>query len=243
MSASGMSRVSIDVRDLGPVACDQVRYNSDGPNQHAIIFRDDTWPHNDANNTLALTTVTFNPDTGEIFDADMEINTATIKVTLHDPVPADGYDFASIVTHETGHFLGMAHSGDGHATMFAHYQQGSTVMRNLTSDDVDGICAIYPPGGTRSVSTQVAPSGSVPEDSCDPTPRHGFTTECSQAPAKSCAVAEPGTDAASFATLSCLGAFACVALAGGRRFAARRRFRVTPDPSLRSGGRAIPARR
>ena len=146
-SGGQVARVSIDVRDLGPVSCDEVAYNATGPNQHVILFRDDTWPHNDSNNTLALTTVVFNPDTGELYDADMEINTAQQKVTLQDPVPADGYDFASIVTHETGHFLGMAHSTDQHATMFAHYDPGQTTLRHLTFDDLDGICDIYPPNG------------------------------------------------------------------------------------------------
>ena len=191
---TGASRVSIDVRDLGPVTCNQVQYNTDQPNQHSIIFRDDTWPHNDANNTLALTTVVFNPDTGEIYDADMEINTAQVKLTIADPIAPDGYDFASIVTHETGHFLGMAHSSDSHATMFAHYNQGSTTLRNLTADDVNGICSIYPPDGTRAVATSVAASGRIPEDSCDPTPRHGFSTECGSPTTKTsgCSIATRG---------------------------------------------------
>ena len=135
---TGRSRVSIDVRDLGPVDCGEVNYNQNGANQNVIVFRDDKWPHNDSNNTLALTTVTFNPETGEIYDADMEVNTHDQRVTLTDPVPPDGYDFASIVTHETGHFLGLAHSGDNRATMFANYTPGATAMRNLTADDVAG---------------------------------------------------------------------------------------------------------
>jgi hypothetical protein len=112
----------------------------------------------------------------------MEINTYQQRVTLADPVPADGYDFASIVTHETGHFLGMAHSGDPHATMFAHYQPGSTAMRNLTSDDVLGICTVYRPDGDRTLSGE----STVPQDACDPTPRHGFTTQCAPQVAKGC---------------------------------------------------------
>src|SRR5262249_10439762 len=55
---NGRSRVSIDVRDLGPVDCGSVAYNQNGANQNVIVFRDDKWPHNDTNNTLALTTVT-----------------------------------------------------------------------------------------------------------------------------------------------------------------------------------------
>jgi MYXO-CTERM domain-containing protein len=180
---TGGSRVSIDVRDLGPSDCNVVQYNQDYPNQHLIVFRDDTWPHNDVNNTLALTTVTFNPDTGEIYDADMEVNTFQQRVTLVDPIPSDGYDFASIVTHETGHFLGLAHSGDPHATMFAHYQPGSTAMRNLTADDVLGICTVYRPDGQRTMRD---PGSTMPEDACDPTPRHGFTTSCAPSVKKGC---------------------------------------------------------
>jgi hypothetical protein len=179
---TGKSRVSVDVRDLGPVDCSLVQYNQDQPNQHVIAFRDESWPHHDSANTLALTTVTFNPDTGEIYDADMEINTHDQHVSLTDPIPAQGYDFQSIVTHETGHFLGLAHSGDAHATMFAHYQPGSIAMRNLTSDDVTGICAIYPPSGARITSSGT----DIEEAACDPTPRHGFSTQCGQPTKKGC---------------------------------------------------------
>lgn len=169
----GSSRVSIDVRDLGPAECGQVKYNQNQNNQNVIVFRDEKWPHG-SGNTLALTTVTFNPETGEIYDADMEINTFDQRVTLTDPVPPDGYDFASIVTHEAGHFLGIAHSGDQRATMFANYSPGATAMRNLTADDVAGVCSIYRPDGTRTVLDGKVTQG----PSCDPTPRHGFTREC-----------------------------------------------------------------
>jgi hypothetical protein len=167
------SRASIDVRFLGPVACHEVQYNQGGGNANVIMFDDDNWPHNDANNTLGLTTVTYNIDTGELYDADMEINTAQVTLTVNGDVPPDGFDFLSIVTHESGHFLGLAHTPDTHATMFAHYVQGATSMRELTSDDVQGICAIYPPDGTRTTA-----DGGIPEGTCDPTPRHGFASDC-----------------------------------------------------------------
>jgi hypothetical protein len=184
--SAGATRVSIDVSDRGPVDCDKVGYNTfGGPNQHVIVFRDTVWPHNDVNNTLGLTTVTFDADTGEIYDADTEIN-GTMPLSVGDPTT--GYDFESIITHEMGHFLGLAHSGDNKATMYAHYMS-STSMRTLTADDVAGLCSIYPPNGTRNVDPTVAASGSVTEDSCDPTPRHGFTTQCAQPPKSGCAVA------------------------------------------------------
>jgi hypothetical protein len=179
---TGRSRVSIDVRDLGPVDCGDVSYNQNGANQNVIVFRDDNWPHNDSNNTLALTTVTFNPDTGEIYDADMEVNTHDQRVTLNDPIPPDGYDFASIVTHETGHFLGLAHSGDNRATMFANYTPGATAMRNLTADDVAGICTVYRPDGARAVLDGKVTMG----DQCDPTPRRGYTSACAEPQKSGC---------------------------------------------------------
>lgn len=180
--SAGRSRVSIDVRDLGPVACADVAYNQSGANQNVIVFRDELWPHSDSSNTLALTTVTFNPETGEIYDGDMEINTAQQRVTLTDPVPPDGYDFASVVTHETGHFLGLAHSGEVNATMSASYTPGNTAMRNLTSDDIAGICAIYRPDGTRVILDEQT----MPAPRCDPTPRRGFTSACAEPPKSSC---------------------------------------------------------
>ncbi|MDP8998825.1 MAG: matrixin family metalloprotease [Myxococcota bacterium] len=163
---------SVAAVNLGPVACDQVQYNSGDGNQHVIVFRN-PWPHpEDRLNTLGLTTVTFDPDTGELYDADTEIN-ASVSLSVDG---SNGNDFESIITHEAGHFLGMAHSVDADATMFAFY---ASTMRTLHPDDVDGICTIYPPGGGRSVDPSVSPTATIAADGCDPTPRHGFASRCS----------------------------------------------------------------
>jgi hypothetical protein len=172
------SRPSIDVRDFGPVACNLVQYDQTGPNQHVIIFSDTEWPYDDSSNMLALTTVTYDKLTGEIYDADMEINTHDQTLSVSIDVPTGGYDYESIVTHETGHFLGMAHATDAHATMYAHYSVGMDTMRALAVDDTQGICSIYSPDGLRHVARAASPSGTVPEGACDPTPRHGFTSQC-----------------------------------------------------------------
>ncbi len=228
----GNGRVSIDVRDFGPVACNLVQYNQYGPNQHVILF-EDTWSDADSSNTLALTTVTFDLDTGEIYDADMQINN-TVPLSTADTVPPGGYDFESIVTHETGHFFGMAHSQDDHATMYAHYTPGDEVMRNLTGDDVAGICDIYAPNGLRHVAKQASPSQALEEAACNATPRHGFTSACmssaasSSSPSSGCAVggAGIGRDGRSLSFVG-LGAFA---LAG----ALRRRRESTASAPRRS---------
>jgi MYXO-CTERM domain-containing protein len=215
---SAAGHVSIAVTDLGPVDCDQVQYSSDQGNQHVIIFHDDVWPHDDSSNTLGLTTITFDPDTGEIYDADMEINsTPGVPLSLGATVPSGGYDFQSIIQHETGHFLGMAHSGDVQATMFAHYMPGTMTMRQLTLDDMDGICSIYHPDGARSVDPSVSSSGTLPEAACDPTPRHGFQSECAQPQHAGCAIAA-SSDAAEFPG----SAIAAVALLAGVRVRRRR---------------------
>jgi hypothetical protein len=168
--------------------------------------------------------VTYDPDTGEIYDADMEIN-ATVPLSLGDPIPADGYDLLSIVTHESGHFLGMAHSGDDQATMFAHYVQGTTTLRTLSSDDVSGLCSIYLPNGNRAVAPSVVSSGPVMEDPCDPTPRHGFSTQCASPPSKSCAVSASAEPPGTAGGLVVLGAAASIVSRGSRR-RARTRARV-----------------
>jgi hypothetical protein len=93
---------------------------------------------------------------------------------IKDPVGPNEYDFLSVVTHEAGHFLGMAHSDQPNSTMFFSYDRALTVSRELRADDIDGICSIYRPDGSRTVlNTQVfvAPG-------CDPTPIGGYSTQC-----------------------------------------------------------------
>lgn len=146
----------------GPVACDAHEYNQKKGNANIITFRDDGWPYAGAGTTLALTTVTYNLKTGDIYDADMEINSAEVRLSLGDTDVS--FDLLSIATHEAGHFLGLSHSSELEATMFADYRPGTIALRDLDDDDRAGICAVYPPG--------------PPVKECDPTPRHGFSGEC-----------------------------------------------------------------
>jgi MYXO-CTERM domain-containing protein len=125
---------------------------------NTVMFDDTNWPHGNAGTTIALTTVTFDTKTGEMLDADLELNTANFKLSTTDTVPTGGYDFRSIVTHESGHFLGLAHSIDSTATMFASYTPGTKSLRTLAPDDVDGICAIYPPSTGCSCTTGTSSS-------------------------------------------------------------------------------------
>jgi MYXO-CTERM domain-containing protein len=177
--------VGIRASDIGAVECGEVRYNQNGPNQNLIVFREDSWPYSDPNNTLGLTTVTFNADTGEIYDADMELNATGHNLSTGATVPANGFDLLSVVTHEAGHFLGLAHATNPSATMFASYQPGTSALRSLTPDDVAGVCEIYPNTKERRVAASVSATGVIAAAACDPTPRHGFGTTCAENPAPS----------------------------------------------------------
>ncbi|WP_394824714.1 matrixin family metalloprotease [Pendulispora albinea] len=176
--------VSIGFRELPVVSCSEVGYNktTNVKNQNVIVFRDQAWPHMDSANVLGLTTVGFDPNTGELFDADVEFNTAQRTLTANDPVPIDGYDFDSVVTHELGHFIGLAHSADQDATMFTSYNKGSTAMRSLAPDDLAAICSVYlapdSQPGAQNGRRATADGGAVGAGPCDPEPRHGFSTEC-----------------------------------------------------------------
>jgi hypothetical protein len=182
----------ISFSNLGPASCAEVRYNSDAPNQNLIVFRDNGWPYADPNSTLGLTTVTFNADTGEIYDADMEINASARNLSITDQVPQNGFDLASVITHEAGHFLGLAHATDARSTMYASYKPGTTALRSLAPDDVAGICAIYPNPQTRTVSASVSSNLTVQADVCDYNPRHGFSGQCTTPkPKEDCSVS-PG---------------------------------------------------
>jgi hypothetical protein len=168
----------IAASDLGAAECDEVRYNSDSANQNLIVFRDDSWPYKDAYSTLGLTTVTFNADTGEIYDADMEINSSERNLSITDRVPANGFDLRSVITHEAGHFFGLAHATSSSSTMYASYKPGTTALRTLSQDDIDGICTIYPTDMVRTVSAALSVDQTIAADSCNPTPRRGLTSAC-----------------------------------------------------------------
>ncbi len=119
----------------------------------------DCWDHGDS--VIAVTTTTFNRTTGEIYDADIELNDALhsdgskFQFTTVDSGPtcsSNGqsncvaYDIENTVTHEAGHSIGLGHSADQTATMFAFAPEGDTSKRALHPDDTAAICVMYPKG-------------------------------------------------------------------------------------------------
>ena len=169
---------SIEVVDVGAAQCDEQQANLYAPNDNIVMFHDDAWPYDECDVTIALTTVTFHPATGAVWDADIEINSACHAISTTLPVPAGSFDLQSILQHETGHYFGLAHPPDPEAVMYYLYLPGEDGKRTLNSDDIRGLCTIYPPSGERSVGAEVADGGFVPEGTCDALPRNGFGSAC-----------------------------------------------------------------
>jgi hypothetical protein len=183
VDCGGGAHPSIVVKEGGNVSCHTAEYNQDGANANIIMFDDASWPYGDTTSALALTTVTYDLDSGAIFDADMELNSHDAMFTTSDSNVQ--VDLPSIVQHESGHFLGLAHSQDAEATMFASYTDHDISLRTLDADDIAAICATYPPG--RAI-----------DPSCSITPRHGFSSDCDAA-ATSSSTSESGSGCCSIA--------------------------------------------
>lgn len=186
----GGAPASMAFSRLADVSCHANEYNTDDPNANIVLFQDDIWRYKGLGNTLAKTTVTFDHETGEIYDADIELNFAFNNLTVGDEQVA--FDLQSILTHEIGHFIGLDHSADLDATMNANYDEGDTSLRTLEPDDVAAICAAYDP--TRPAT-------------CSPTPRNGLGDTCAQTEGCSCVLAggPAGSGAALVLSVAALG--------------------------------------
>lgn len=185
--------------------CHKAEYNQGGANANIVLFQDHKWAYTGIDNTLAKTTVTYDTETGEILDADIELNHAYNEFTTGDEYVA--YDLQSILTHEFGHFLGLDHTDDLSATMNPGYQEGTTELRSIAPDDEAALCAVYPPN--RDVT-------------CRPEPNGGFSKVCADEEApdeeESCSVAPaPSSEAPGHAPLAMGLMLGAVALIGRRR--------------------------
>jgi hypothetical protein len=161
----GGAAPSLEVGTLGPVECAEAGFNENARNANIVMFRDDVWPYPGSIDAYALTFVSFDPATGKIVDADIEINSADFNLTT-DGLGA-GVDLQTVLTHEVGHFFGLAHArpDDRDATMQAFWNGRGTELRTLSADDEAGICELFPP-------QKRAPR------TCEPV--HGFGSGCNE---------------------------------------------------------------
>ncbi len=135
------------LRDDGPPGSLATNLSSGRPDfENRIVFREDEWPAEISSATLALTTLVYRRSTGEIEDADVDLNGVHHTFTdLDDPALAI-VDVQNTLTHELGHLIGLAHVDDPEATMFAMSLPGDLDKRTLATDDRDGLCFVYPEG-------------------------------------------------------------------------------------------------
>lgn len=162
--------------------CTEAVHHTSGHNVNSILFVTEGWSSDRMHDprAYAVTYVWHDPGSGEIYDSDIEINETrgTYGICPEDGCTDGRIDLPNVLTHELGHYFGIAHTPDDpFATMYASAPPGETTKRTLTADDSTAICTMYPPG-------------SLPE-ACDPTPRGGLDLSCAAGDTCGCTV--PGT--------------------------------------------------
>jgi hypothetical protein len=147
----------------------------DGVN--VVLFHDDAWPAELIPGAVAQTVI-HTDATGHYRDADIHLNGVDFRFSLDGA--AGTLDLRSILTHELGHALGLGHSSDPRATMFA---TGSGLRwRSLEKDDIDGVCSLYPGTGTSGCDATPCPSPfSCVADACQrPHERRDVCSPCTR---------------------------------------------------------------
>jgi hypothetical protein len=167
---------SIQLLQVADVECGHADYVKRGPNANVVHFRDESWDGARSQDVLALTTLRYGTSSADIHDADIAVNTANKRFALDNNV-AGGFDLRVVLTHELGHLLGIGHSENKDATMYAGVETGDASPRTLSADDVAAICAAYPPNEVRACT--IDPEGGL--GGCEG--REPPHARCSAAPA------------------------------------------------------------
>ncbi len=77
------------------------------------------------------------------------------------------FDLQTVYLHELGHGLGLGHSDNTQAVMYAYYTGAHC---QLHQDDIDGVSALYPETGGEATPTQTPTPTNTPDPGASPTP-------------------------------------------------------------------------
>ena len=134
----------IQLLHAGQADSDRSNLSGGAPDmENRVIVRTTDWPARVGTQTLAVTTSVYRRSTGEIVDADIDVNALNHPFSAL-ATPMGTNDLENTLTHELGHVLGFAHSDASDATMFADAELGETLKRDLAPDDLDAVCTVYP---------------------------------------------------------------------------------------------------
>lgn len=129
----------------------QAGFRDGAVNTNAVVLLAASWPYQAG--AIAVTTTTYDTQTGQLIDADIEINGEDftfIRADASCDPETRVMDLRNTLTHEAGHFIGLEHppstSTYDQTTMFASAPPCETQKQTLAQDDVDGVCFIYPTG-------------------------------------------------------------------------------------------------
>jgi hypothetical protein len=115
-------------------------------NGNFVMFIKDKAQWQEATNqsqfVFALTILTYNRQTGAIADADILLDDADFDFCTTGCKPTEN-SLCNTLTHEAGHFLGLDHTTEPDATMYATAPSGETRKCTLHDDDRLGICTAY----------------------------------------------------------------------------------------------------
>jgi hypothetical protein len=142
------SCTALEIEYGGTTPVDQIGYNFDNPeeNINILYFYKENWPFQSG--MLALTATSYRNSTGEILDADIRINDQFFTFSTTDNPEEVMYDLRNMLTHESGHLLGLDENPDyPESTMYPGSSNGELVKRDLSQDDIIAICDTYPAEG------------------------------------------------------------------------------------------------
>ncbi len=99
----------------------------------------------DLQNVIALTTLFYDPRTGEARSYALEMNEGKYEFAVLALPGGDAIDLANTLTHEFGHVLALDHTQrtNRESTMYYSAPAGEVRKRSLETDDMEGLCALY----------------------------------------------------------------------------------------------------